>query len=63
MKYEDLAQIILLTQDAKNVGWEFSYEEEKLKAFDANFLHDSVEFNNESELYEWLEEQFNRAST
>lgn len=51
-------QVILLAQDAKEIGWDFTVEDNKLTAIDGNFNHDPVKFENENHLLEWLEDQF-----
>lgn len=63
MNLNEMMQIILLTQDAKEVGWDFIVEDNKLKAVDANFNFDPVVFETEDQLSEWLEEQFDREAT
>ncbi len=58
MKMNELMQVIMLAQDAKEVGWDFVVENNELKAVDGNFAHDPVVFKSEDQLLEWLEDQF-----
>lgn len=58
MNYEEIMQIILLAQDAKEIGWDFTVEDNKLIAVDGNYNYDPVQFKNTDELLEWLEDQF-----
>ncbi|RXJ04106.1 hypothetical protein DS745_01600 [Anaerobacillus alkaliphilus] len=58
MRLEEIIQVIMLTQDANKIGWDFKIENNTLKAIDRNFEEDDVVFKNENQLLEWLEDQF-----
>lgn len=58
MELNEILQLIMLIQDAKDVGWDFIIEDNMLKAVDANFGNDPMIFKSEDQLLEWLEEQF-----
>ncbi|WP_096200705.1 hypothetical protein [Bacillus sp. FJAT-45350] len=58
MKYEELKQVILLVQDAKNIGWDFTQDGKLLQANNGNYDHEPVTFTSEEQLLEWLEEQY-----
>lgn len=58
MRYEEIIQLVMLTQDAKAVGWDFVIENDTLKAVDHNYDKDPVIFKSENQLLEWLEDQF-----
>ncbi|MCT8138198.1 hypothetical protein H1D32_10785 [Anaerobacillus sp. CMMVII] len=58
MNLEQVMQIVILTQDAKEVGWDFTIENNKLKAVDTNYNFDPIVFESEDQLLEWLETQF-----
>ncbi|MFV8829096.1 hypothetical protein [Alkalihalobacterium sp. APHAB7] len=60
MNYDQLKQIVLLTQDAKDLGWEFFMDEGQLKARDNTYAQDTTAFHNQDHFYEWLEEQFDK---
>ncbi|UOE92572.1 hypothetical protein [Alkalihalobacillus sp. LMS39] len=60
MDYNQLTQIVLLTQDAKALGWDFSVEENRLTAIDSNYQEDPVQFDSTDQLLEWFEDQFDK---
>ncbi|MEB1809379.1 MAG: hypothetical protein LPK26_19155 [Bacillaceae bacterium] len=60
MNYDQLKQIVLLTQDATDIGWEFFMDEGHLKARDNTYSQDTTTFQSEDHFYEWLEEQFDK---
>ncbi|WP_100398956.1 hypothetical protein [Bacillus sp. FJAT-44742] len=61
MTFDEIKQIILLTQDAKEIGWDFKSDDKFLSVQDENYVQGDKIFQSTDEILEWLENQHDKS--
>ncbi|WP_054636028.1 hypothetical protein [Thalassobacillus sp. C254] len=61
MTFDEIKQIILLTQDAKEIGWDFKSDGKFLSVQDENYVQGDKVFQSQNEILEWLENQHDKS--